>query len=474
MSDRPALPSGSSDAAADLRLERDVVAGGFCIGCGVCTVPPGSPFAVRQDAIGRFQAQRIAATATTGEPALTAVCPFGHDAADESRIGDDLYGPAVGDVRHDPKLGYYRACYAGHVAEADYRTAGSSGGLGSWMLAELLRADLVDRVIHVAPGANGHAAADLFRFRIVERVEDVRAGAHSRYYPVEMSAVLAAMRATPGRYAAVGVPCFVKAMRLLARADPIVAERLDFALAIFCGHLKTRHFASYLGWQLGVPPAALDRIDFRVKEPARPANAYAVRATGRVAGETISRQRPTAELDGTNWAHGYFKYEACDYCDDVAGETADLAVGDAWLPGYVDDWRGTNVAVVRHPTLHALIETARAEGRLALAPLAAEDVVRSQDASYRHRRAGLAVRLRWRRWRGHWTPPKRVRPADHRVPWLWQALFALRIVLQRRSHTAFQDALARDDVGHVARVQRRPRRLYRSLQRFARKVARPV
>ena len=36
---------------------------------------------------------------------------------------------------------------------------------------------------------------------------------------------------------------------------------------------------------------------------------------------------------------------ACEFCDDVVGETADMSVGDAWLPGYVSDWRGTSVVV---------------------------------------------------------------------------------------------------------------------------------
>lgn len=41
-------------------------------------------------------------------------------------------------------------------------------------------------------------------------------------------------------------------------------------------------------------------------------------------------------------------YKACDFCDDVFAETADIALGDAWLPEYVQDGNGTNVVVTRN------------------------------------------------------------------------------------------------------------------------------
>ena len=32
-----------------------------------------------------------------------------------------------------------------------------------------------------------------------------------------------------------------------------------------------------------------------------------------------------------DWGMGIFKLGACDYCDDIVGETADISFGDAWL-----------------------------------------------------------------------------------------------------------------------------------------------
>jgi len=47
----------------------------------------------------------------------------------------------------------------------------------------------------------------------------------------------------------------------------------------------------------------------------------------------------------------------------VFAETADVVLGDAWLPEYVQDSDGTNVVVTRNQDIRQLIVKARTEGR---------------------------------------------------------------------------------------------------------------
>jgi coenzyme F420-reducing hydrogenase beta subunit len=79
----------------------------------------------------------------------------------------------------------------------------------------------------------------------------VRAGAKSRYYPVELSGVLNEIRSRPGRYAVVGVPCFIKALHLVRAAEPVLAERIVLTLGLFCGHSKSARMAESFAWQMG-------------------------------------------------------------------------------------------------------------------------------------------------------------------------------------------------------------------------------
>jgi coenzyme F420-reducing hydrogenase beta subunit len=246
----------------------------------------------------------------------------------------------------------------------------------------------------------------------------------------------------------VGVPCYVKAIRRLAAADAVIGERVKVTLALVCGHLKSARFADSFAWQAGIEPGTLEAVDFRRKLPDRPANRYGVELHGRdstdAPREVVS---PTDAFFGSNWGHGFFKYEACDYCDDVLGETADLTVGDAWLPEYVEDSAGTNVVVVRTPELASIVEAGIADGRLALEPLSPDAVAASQDAGLRHRRQGLSYRLALKDRAGQWRPRKRVPAREDHLSARQRSIFAWRVRLARESHRAFGRALAARDRG---------------------------
>lgn len=273
--------------------------------------------------------------------------------------------------------------------------------MASWVAVELLRTGLVDGVAHVTP------QPPLFAYQISRNIEDVRAGAKSRYHPVTLWPILEEIRARPGRYAVAGVPCFIKAVHLLRRRDPLLHARIVFTLGLFCGHMKSAHFGESLAWQIGVRPGDLAGIDYRVKDPRRPANWYRLRASD-AAGAT--HEKDWMHLAGGDWGSGFFQHPACDICDDVVAETADMSFGDAWVEPYASDGRGTNVVVIRSPALLNLVGQARAEGRLRLDDVDADFVARTQAAGLRHRREGLAYRLALRS--PHTiVPRKRVTPS---------------------------------------------------------------
>src|SRR5690606_38702641 len=41
-----------------------------------------------------------------------------------------------------------------------------------------------------------------------------------------------------------------------------------------------------------------------------------------------------------DWGAGFLQNPACDFCDDVVAETADIAFGDAWVEPYASDGPG--------------------------------------------------------------------------------------------------------------------------------------
>ena len=359
-------------------------------------------------------------------------CPFSPAAANEDEIAADRFPAAL---HADPRIGRFEAAFVGHAREDPFRRNGSSGGLTSWVAAELLQTGAVDGVAHVAP-ADPAKHGRFFAYRISRTLAELGEGAKSRYYPVELSAVLREIRDTPGRYAVIGVPCFIKAIHLLRSIDPIVRERVTHTLGLFCGHMKSAAMVESFAWQLGAEMRRVRSVDYRIKDESRPANWY--RAHLQLDDGSTAAQDWWHLADG-DWGAGFFQNPACDWCDDVVGETADVSFGDAWVEPHSSDGRGTNVMVVRSKTIAAMIEQARSEGRLDLTAVDAEFIAQTQAAGLRHRRDGLSYRLSWPR-RGL-VPRKRV-AAGASLPPRRKLVYRLRHAIARWSHRMFRLARA--------------------------------
>lgn len=404
------------DAITPARVER----AGMCIGCGGCA--DGTARTMAWDGYGL----RKPVGAVHATPAgFARTCPFSPGAPDEDAIAADRF-PHAGN--HDARLGRFEANWVGHVDEAEFRARGSSGGMVSWVATELLRRGEIDGVAHVVPtdGADGV----FFRYAISRSPEAVGHGARSRYFPVDLAAILAEIRAVPGRYAIVGIPCFIKAVNLLRAEDPVIAARVTHLLGLFCGHIKSARFVDSFAWQLGAAPADVRAVEYRRKDAGRPANWYTAQL--RLA-DGSERSRDWWHLADGDWGAGFFQASACNWCDDVVAETADIAFGDAWVEPYASDGRGTNVVVVRSPALRDLIAEGVASGRLALTAVDAAFVADTQAAGFRQRREGLAYRLAWRP-RAALMPRKRVRPGGGDLPWRRRLIYRTRAGIATWSH----------------------------------------
>lgn len=361
------------------------------------------------------------------------ICPFSPSALDE----DDLaaaHFPAAG--HRNDLIGRYEAAFVGHAAEDDYRVRGSSGGLVSWFAAELMKRGMVDGVAHVvANDETDRPGALLFSYRISRDPAELRQGAKSRYYPVELSAVLREIIDMPGRYAVVGIPCFIKAVRLRCAEDPVLAQRVAYTLGLFCGHMKSTRMAESFAWQMGASIEQVNGLDYRVKNPDRPANWY--RAQIRLRDGTTREQDWWHLADG-DWGAGFFQNSACNFCDDVVAETAGISFGDAWLEPYSSDGRGTNVMIIRDRELLDVARDGIATGRLALSEVDEEFVIATQAAGLRQRREGLSFRLAWPK--SGIRPRKRVKPGWTGLTARRVCIYGMRYLLSAWSHRVFLTA----------------------------------
>lgn len=413
-------PSRSGDAI------RKVIDGDLCVGCGLCTrISP--EFKLRETSNGFL---KVTARPDSQEllKRASAVCPFA-DAPDEQQIALARFPTAP---HHDADLGAYAELFAGYSKA--HRSEAGSGGLTRWLLARLLEIGEVDFVVTVDRKLAGEHG-DLFWVGIHRSPEELFAHTStSAYFPISLADALAAIDGLDGRFAITALPCFARALRAYAIADPAFAAKLAFVSGTICGGLKSRRYADYLALQMGVPVGGLDRINFRGKSLSRKANEKCVEVwregNATDAPDAVARVQ---QLRGTDYGSGYFKPKACDYCDDVFAETADISFGDAWIEPYRDSPHGTNVVVVRHPRLLELLRSGVEADEIVLDQISADQARATQGSGLRHRRQGLSVRLWFDRLTGRWAPRKRVDPGLGSAAFV--ASQAVRIAIRKVSST---------------------------------------
>jgi coenzyme F420-reducing hydrogenase beta subunit len=265
------------------------------------------------------------------------VCPFANGNENEDSIGKSLYGN-VPDIYHTPETGYYLNAYVGYAPET--RERGSSGGMATWLLSTLLKKGIVDYVIAVVPNDDPDK---LFKFSIFSDPKSVLDSAGSAYYPVELSGILREIQGKYGKCAIIGVPCFIKAIRLATQKNKKLKERISLTVGLVCGQLKSKHYTEYISALSGVNEP-LQKVFFRGKSPEKPASNYYF-SCKTIIGVTskIFWDEGVAEA----WVNRWFTPNACNYCDDVFAECADVTFMDAWLPEYSGDFKGTSLVLVR-------------------------------------------------------------------------------------------------------------------------------
>lgn len=416
-------------------LYNTVIENDYCIGCGACSFV-NQDYKIEMDEYGMYKAK--GKSLAENDPAMT-VCPFSDASKDEDFHAEKDF-PAV--KQKNKYIGKYINNYVGYVNEGRFRETGSSGGFGKWILNELLQTDEVDYVIQVT-GEN--EKGKLFNFEIFTKEDDILEGSKSAYYPVTLKEALTFIKENDGRYAITAVPCFSKAIRNIGLQDPEMANRIKYVVGVICGHLKSTGFAESLAWQLDVEPRNLGGIEFRGKIEGLKANdkgVYAITKDGKQ-----SRTESSKILYGGNWGYGFFKYKACDYCDDVVGETTDVSVGDAWIEELMSDHRGNNVIIVRNQKIAEIITEAIKKDRLKFTEVKEDIVVKSQLGGINHRREGLTYRLHKKHKQKEWVPKKRVEPSDD-LPAARKKVYTIREEIRDAAHVNFKEAKRLNDFNY--------------------------
>ncbi|PKL70600.1 MAG: 4Fe-4S ferredoxin [Methanomicrobiales archaeon HGW-Methanomicrobiales-1] len=357
----------------------------LCIGCGVCaSICPDQILEIQFNKFGEYTP--VSKGDCTKECGLCLkVCPFADGNPDEDDIGKELFFN-IAHIQHRSETGYFLATYAGYSNIGENREHGSSGGMATWLLETLLKDGIVDAVACVTHNPD---TEKLFKFSIFSSVEEIRSASGSAYYPVELSNVIRFILDNPGKYAIIGLPCFVKSIRLAQQRNKKLRERIVVILGLTCGQLKNKYFTSYIGALSGLN-AAPTRVFFRGKDYKQTANNYYFSFKDNSGKEfRIHRNDGISEAWGNRW----FTQNACNYCDDIFAECADVSFMDAWLPEYASDPLGTNLIIVRSQRALEIFQGAIMNHAINVDEISIGDVVQSQEGVIAVKRDHLSYHL---------------------------------------------------------------------------------
>lgn len=271
--------------------------------------------------------------------------------------------------------------FLGWTNDENLRKKASSGGVTSQILCYLLENKMVDCVIHVGADEKNPTKTTVY---FSETSEEVKSHCGSRY--AISSPLLCMDQVDPKKkYAFVGKPCDVVALRNYMKKVPELEKSVVYLLSFFCMGVPSEQAQKKLLSELDCENCA----SLTYRGNGWPGFTVATDTTGN-----------TSQMDyGSSWGKilGRDLMTACKYCVDGIGEMADISCGDAWYltENQKPDFRehdGRNVIFARTEIGFQLLSEMKRNGMISMEAYGnyKQELPLIQTSQYNRRRQMLA------------------------------------------------------------------------------------
>lgn len=392
---------------------QDIVKNELCTGCGLCV-------SESEDAkmVWNEYGFLVPDISTEFNERAIKLCPFNpapdQEVEDEDRLADIFLTSAT---RKDQCMGSYINIYVGYSKE--YRETSSSGGIATYIFEQLLIQGIVNHLF-IVKEVNGSCAYQWF-----DEAKKIKEISKTRYYPVTLEKLFKEIDNKDGEVAVSGVACFLKGIRLKQHYYPQYKKKIPFLIGIICGGLKSSFFSDYLAQKSGID-GTYSKQQYRIKDYKSTASDYSF---GAYDNEKVFHQLKMRTV-GDMWGSGLFKDNACDFCDDVTTELADISLGDAWIQPYNKDGRGTSVIVSRTALADKLILDGISNKELNVQELNQESFLASQQGNLRHRQLAQAYRIKQKR---RQIIPQKREKFNQSIPFEFKLVQKSRMIVRQQS-----------------------------------------
>jgi len=196
----------------------------LCNSCGVCSTVFPEKIKIVENNEFNFPVQKSKLN-NLEEANFKNLCPG---------ISQNFYNTGI---NHDDVWGSYDEVAQGYSLDKEIRHRSSSGGLLTELACFLLESKKVDGVIHV--GSNQEIPTEAIT-KISYSLHDVCSNTGSRYQPVSTLDKVLQKIDLKKRYAIIGKPCEITALRNLIKLKPHLENVFVFKLSFFCAGTPSR------------------------------------------------------------------------------------------------------------------------------------------------------------------------------------------------------------------------------------------
>jgi coenzyme F420 hydrogenase subunit beta len=319
------------------RLDQ-IVEHGMCIGCGICEsiakagqvkmaiVESGYERPISQDTLNQQEIESI-----------VSVCP--------GTVVEGLPEELITkNIKQDLIWGAWQEIYYAYSADPSVRHLAATGGLLTGLALYLLESNTVDFILHAKASSTipSFGEATISRNR-----DDVLNASGSRYGPtatlIDIIKVLDNAEAHGERFAFIGTPCDVSALRNYAKLDSRVNALCETMLTMVCGGFMSPHAQQKFIEARGIEYHKIQTMRYRGNGCPGP----------------TSIEMSDGEIHEFSYLDFWGEDDSawqlpprCKVCPDGIGDSADVAASDTWdggaptVAGAKTDL-GVNAAIVR-------------------------------------------------------------------------------------------------------------------------------
>ena len=349
---------------------RRIQHGRLCTGCGACAaISEKIRIAQSEDGFNRPIASD--ALSSSEDQAIEAICPGLGIKTDQHRKTSPFWGRIIG-------------TRTGHATDASLRHRASSGGALSAILVHLLKTGSVDCIVQTTADPADPVAN---RTVVSTSRDQIANAAGSRYAPSSPLADIERHLATGKRFAFVGKPCDVAALRAMACRDPRIGQSVVCMISFFCAGVPSRRGADAILQRLSVNPCFLKSFSYR-------GNGWPGAATAELNDGSKRAMSYRDSWGGILSKHVQFR---CKICADGVGSTADIVCADAWHgdeQGYpsFSEAKGRSLILSRTDLGEEILQAAIDAREIAVQPLDVSEIARMQPGQVSRTRM-LVARL---------------------------------------------------------------------------------